>query len=117
MILRDQSLLNFWELPYAFFKPIIVVPTTALKNVFKLAKNFLTDEASMAFLFGDLLLRFDLYSISELGRNFPICGHDRLAISLKVTDLKEVKASIFILQKVADKVVQTTFLPRVDVSL
>ena len=117
MILGDESLLDLGELRDAFIEPIVLASTNTLKNVLQLTKDISADYSGTALLLGDLFLGFTLYLISEFGRNFPIGCHDWLTVGLNVTYFQEVESSIFILQKVAHKVVQTTFFLRVDVGL
>ena len=117
MILGDESLLDLGELRDAFIEPIVLASANMLKNVLQLTKDISADDAGTALLLGDLFQGFTLDPISEFGRNFPIGWHDWLTVGLEVTYFQEVESSIFILQKVAHKVVQTTFFLRVDVGL
>ena len=109
MILGDKSLLNLGELRDTFIEPVVLASAYTLKNVLQLTKDVSADNASTALLLGDLLQGFTLDPVGELGRNFPIGRHDWLSVSLEVTDFQEMESAILILQKVAHKVVQTTF--------
>ena len=116
-ILSDVSLLSFRELPSVLFKPRVLSPTASFKDVFEGTKGILANQTCTACLLGNLLLSFHPDFVCELCGDFPVSTHNRDAICVEVTDFQEMKASIFVLQEVANKVVKASLFPRVNVGL